>query len=258
VILVMPAYNASATLSRTYEELPREFVDEVLLVDDGSTDNTSEISVRHGIKTLRHDRNRGYGANQKTCYRAALDMGGDVIVMLHPDYQYSPRVIPAMVSLLAYGPYDVVLGSRILSGGALKGGMPLYKYIFNRLLTLVQNIAWGAKLSEYHTGLRGFKRIVLDTINFEANSDDFVFDNEILAQVLWQRYSIGEVSCPTMYFPGASSISLRRGLSYGAGVLRTTADLILARAGIRIADYLRPKHVEPKNQTTQPLLNVDS
>jgi len=239
IIIVMPAYNASKTLEATYEEIPKEFFDEVLLVDDGSTDNTFDIARSLGIRALSHERNKGYGANQKTCYKTALDMGGDIIVMLHPDYQYSPKLIPATVTLLAYGPYDVVLGSRILTGGALRGGMPLYKYVFNRALTAAQNLAWGTKLSEFHTGFRAFKREVLKSINFEANSDDYVFDNQIIAQVLWRGYQIGEISCPTLYFPHASSISLRRGLTYGFGVLNTTIQLMTARAGICTPDYLK-------------------
>lgn len=232
IVLVMPAYNASQTLGMTYEKLPKEFVDEVLLVDDGSTDNTVELARKLGIQTIRHDKNKGYGANQKTCYAAALQMDGDIIVMLHPDYQYSPKIIPAVVTLLAYGPYDLVLGSRVLGGGALKGGMPLYKYVFNRLLTYFQNLMWRSKLSEFHTGLRAFKRHVLENINFQANSDDFVFDNQILAEVICRGYSIGEISCPTSYFPHASSISLRRGIVYGFGVLRTTLELVAVRWGI--------------------------
>jgi glycosyltransferase involved in cell wall biosynthesis len=239
IVIVMPAYNASKTLGMTYDELPKEFIDEVLLVDDGSIDNTFEIARHLGITTLRHDKNRGYGANQKTCYKTALSIGADIIVMLHPDYQYSPRLIPAIVALLAYGPYDVVLGSRVLGGGALRGGMPLYKYVFNRLLTLLQNLAWRTKLSEFHTGLRGFRRNVLESINFEDNSDDFVFDNQVLAQVLRYGYSIGEVSCPVLYLPQSSSITLTRGLTYGLGVLRTTFELMCARAGIYTPDYLR-------------------
>jgi len=239
VIIVLPAYNAANTLGATYDEIPKEFIDEALLVDDASEDNTYEISRNLGIRTLRHDRNRGYGANQKTCYKTALQMGGDIIVMLHPDYQYSPRLIPAIVTLLAYGPYDVVLGSRILAGGALKGGMPLYKFVFNRVLTAVQNLAWHSKISEFHTGLRGFKRHVLEAINFEANSDDFVFDNQIIAQIMWHGHRIGEVSCPTLYFPHASSIDLKTGLSYGLGVLRTTVELMAARAGLWTANYLK-------------------
>jgi glycosyltransferase involved in cell wall biosynthesis len=240
IVLVMPAYNASKTLGITYEELPKEYVDEVLLVDDGSTDNTVELARKLGIHTIRHDKNKGYGANQKTCYTAALQMGGDIIVMLHPDYQYSPKIIPAVVTLLAYGPYDLVLGSRVLEGGALKGGMPLYKYVFNRLLTFVQNLAWHSKLSEFHTGLRSFKRHVLENINFQANSDDFVFDNQILAEALWRGYSIGEISCPTLYFPHASSISLKRGIVYGFGVLKTTLELVAARWGIYRSERFEP------------------
>jgi len=249
VIVVMPAYNAERTLSLTYEEIPREFVDEVLLVDDGSTDTTFEISKTLAMKTFRHDRNRGYGANQKTCYKTALKMGGDIIVMLHPDYQYSPKLIPAVATLLAYGPYDVVLGSRILTGGALKGGMPTYKYIFNRVLTAAQNLAWGTKISEFHTGFRAFKAQVLNTINFEANSDDFVFDNQIIAQILWKGYSIGEISCPTSYAPHSSSIGLKRGLKYGFGVLRTTIELVAARAGFYKPTYLEKAPDEVDDRT---------
>jgi glycosyltransferase involved in cell wall biosynthesis len=245
VVVVMPAYNASGTLAMTYNEIPRDYIDEALLVDDGSTDGTYDFALRLGIKTVRHDANKGYGANQKTCYKAALDMGADIVVMLHPDYQYSPRVIPAIVMLLAYGPYDVVLGSRILEGEALRGGMPFYKYVFNRLLTALQNLAWGAKVSEFHTGLRAFKRGVLETVSFEANSNDFVFDNQIIAQVLWYGYRIGEVSCPTLYFPGASSINLRRGLRYGFGVLRTTLELMAARAGVFTPGFLKRKETVP-------------
>lgn len=246
VVVVMPAYNASKTLGMTYGELPKEFFDEALLVDDGSTDNTFETARSLGIRTLRHDKNRGYGANQKTCYKTALAMGGDIIVMLHPDYQYSPKIIPAIVSLLAYGPYDVVLGSRILDGGALAGGMPLYKYVFNRILTGLQNLAWRTKISEFHTGLRGYKHTVLETINFEANSDGFVFDNQILAQALWQGYSIGEVSCPTLYSPQSSSIGLRRAIVYGFGVLKTTLELAAARVGVYTPDYLKPAESKGK------------
>jgi glycosyltransferase involved in cell wall biosynthesis len=250
VIVVMPAYNASKTLATTYDELPKELIDQVLLVDDGSTDDTFETARGLGIVTLRHDKNRGYGANQKTCYKTALDMGGDIIVMLHPDYQYSPKVIPAIVSLLAYGPYDIVLGSRILVGGALAGGMPIYKYIFNRILTAVQNLAWRTKLSEFHTGLRGFKRTVLETIHFESNSDDFVFDNQILAQILWHGFTIGEISCPVLYFPHASSIGLKRAFTYGLGVLKTTLELMAARTGFYAPDYLKSANVKPKAMGT--------
>ena len=247
----MPAYNASETLAQTYREIPREFVDEVLLVDDGSVDGTVDLARKLGIATLQHVTNKGYGANQKTCYKNAIEMGGDIIIMLHPDYQYPPSIIPAIASLLAYGPYDVVLGSRILTGGALKGGMPLYKYAFNRVLTAIQNLAWRTKISEFHTGLRGFRKHVLERINYEANSDDFVFDNQIIAQVLLRGYSIGEVSCPTSYHPTASSISVRRSLVYGFGVLRTTAELSLARARIDTPDYLkfREETQTVKNQT---------
>jgi glycosyltransferase involved in cell wall biosynthesis len=241
IVVVMPAYNASKTLRATYEGIPKEFIDEILLVDDGSADDTVQLAETLGIRTIMHAQNKGYGANQKTCYKHALDMGADIIIMLHPDYQYSPTILPAMTTLLAYGPYDVVFGSRILTGGALRGGMPIYKYAFNRILTAIQNLAWGAKLSEYHTGFRGFKRHVLETINCELDSDDFVFDNQIVAQILMQGYQIGEISCPTIYFPEASSISLSRGFKYGLGVLRTTVDLVFARMGVHVASYLKPK-----------------
>ncbi|MGP8069924.1 MAG: glycosyltransferase family 2 protein [Candidatus Bathyarchaeia archaeon] len=241
IIVVMPAYNASKTLGSAYADIPKEFVDEILLVDDASTDNTSDLAQSLGIPTVRHDSNKGYGANQKTCYRTALGMGADIVVMLHPDYQYSPRLIPAAVTMLAYGPYDVVLGSRILTGGALRGGMPLYKYVFNRILTAVQNLAWGTKISEFHTGFRAFKSHVLEATNFEANSDDFVFDNQIIAQILWQGYSIGEISCPTSYAPHSSSIGLGRGVKYGFGVLKTTIELVAARKGIYRPSYLQER-----------------
>jgi glycosyltransferase involved in cell wall biosynthesis len=253
IVVVMPAYNASKTLRATYGAIPKEFIDEVLLVDDGSVDDTVQLAESLGIKTIRHTFNKGYGANQKTCYKHSLEIGADIIIMLHPDYQYPPTILPAMVCLLAYGPYDVAFGSRILTGGALRGGMPLYKYVFNRLFTAIQNLAWGAKLSEYHTGFRAFKRHVLETINYELNSDDFVFDNQIVAQILMQGYQIGEVSCPTIYFPEASSISLKRSILYGIGVLRTTVDLVLARSGVCVPAYLKLKgslSIIPKNDAS--------
>lgn len=237
VIVVMPAYNAANTLERTYDEIPKGFIDDVLLVDDSSVDSTVKIARSIGVKIRTHESNRGYGANQKTCYKAALDMSGDIIVMLHPDYQYSPKLVPAIVTLLAYGPYDVVLGSRIL--GEPHGTMPRFRYMGNRLLTAFQNLFWRTKISEFHTGLRGFKRQVLENVNFLANSDDFVFDNQILAQIIKRKYSIGEISCPTVYFPEASSISFKRSLKYGLGVIKTTFDLILARSGVWTPEYLR-------------------
>jgi len=237
VIVVMPAYNAANTLERTYDEIPKGFVDDILLVDDSSIDGTANLARSIGVKIRVHASNMGYGANQKTCYCAALDMSGDIIVMLHPDYQYSPKLIPAIVTLLAYGPYDVVLGSRIL--GHPRGTMPRFRFVGNRLLTAFQNLLWRTKISEFHTGLRGFNRRVLEEVNFLANSNDFVFDNQILAQIIMRKYAIGEISCPALYFPAASSISFKRSLKYAAGVIKTTFDLILARNGVWTPDYLR-------------------
>jgi len=239
IIVVMPAYNAERTLRRTYDEIPKEFIDDVLLVDDSSADGTLKVAEDMGVKIIVHEKNRGYGANQKTCYAEALKMGADIIIMLHPDYQYNPRLIPAMVTLLAYGPYDVVLASRIL--GQPRGTMPRYRYLGNRLLTAFENLLWKTKLSEFHTGLRGFKRHVLEGVNFLANSDDFVFDNQILAQIVLQKYSIGEISCPALYFPQASSINFGRSLQYGLGVTKTAFDLVLARKGIWTPKYLRSR-----------------
>lgn len=222
VVVVLPAYHAEATLARTFSAVPQDIVDDIILVDDASTDGTLAVASELGIRTFKHDRNRGYGANQKTCYREALAAGADIIVMLHPDYQYDPRLIPAMAAMVASGLYDIVLASRILGGGALRGGMPLYKYVANRFLTLVQNWILGAKLSEYHTGYRAFSRRVLQGLPIETNSDDFVFDNEILIQAVAAGFRIGEISCPTKYFPEASSISFGRSLVYGVGVLRAS------------------------------------
>jgi glycosyltransferase involved in cell wall biosynthesis len=231
VIVVMPAYNAAQTLRRTYEEvMGQNVVDLVIVVDDGSKDETAAIA-----KTLPdtmvhiHPRNQGYGANQKTCYRLALKQGGDIIIMVHPDYQYTPKLIPAMVSMIGNGPYSCVLGSRILGGYAVKGGMPIWKYVANRFLTLVGNILMGAKLSEYHTGYRAFSRALLEEVPFELNSDDFVFDNQILAQILWLDYTIAEVSCPTRYFAEASSINLPHSIKYGLGCLKTAMSFRLAK-----------------------------
>ncbi len=227
LVVVMPAYNASKTLLRTYEELPHEYVDEVILVDDASRDDTAEIARRLGIRTIVHTENLGYGGNQKTCYREALRAGADIVVMIHPDNQYSPRLATAMASMIVSGHYDVVLGSRILGGKALEGGMPLYKYVANRFLTLFENLVLGAKLSEYHTGYRAYRRRVLETLPLENNSDDFVFDNEMLAQATWFGFRIGEISCPTRYFDDASSISFRRSVRYGIGVLKTSLKYFL-------------------------------
>ena len=221
VVVVLPAYNAERTLQRTVDEIPREVVDEILLVDDASHDRTVEVARLIGIPTIVHPRNRGYGANQKTCYQAALQRGADIVVMLHPDYQYPPRLIPAMVALLKSGHFDLVLGSRVLVRGALKGGMPLYKYVSNRCLTLAENLLLGRKLSEYHTGYRAFTRKVLETLPLLENSDGFVFDNQILCQAIHFGFSIGEISTPCRYFPEASSIGPWSSARYGLGVLST-------------------------------------
>jgi glycosyltransferase involved in cell wall biosynthesis len=232
IVVVMPAYNAEKTLEAVLREIPFEFVDEVILVDDASQDRTAELSRELGIRTTVHLQNLGYGANQKTCYRAALAAGADVIIMLHPDYQYTPKLLVAMASLVAVGLYDIVLGSRILCGGALRGDMPRYKYIANRFLTFIQNLLMRTKLSEFHTGYRAFSEEVLLRLPLEENSDDFVFDNQILAQAVFFGYSIGEVSCPAKYFAEASSINLRRSLVYGAGVLVTSIQFVLQRMGL--------------------------
>jgi len=229
IFVVMPAYNASRTLRQTFRELPHAIVDGVLLVDDHSSDDTVKLAREMGLTTFVHESNLGYGRNQKTCYREALRRGADIIVMLHPDYQYSPKLVAPMASLIAFGEYDVVLASRILGRGALSGGMPLYKYVSNRFLTLVQNILLNFKLSEYHSGFRGFAAEVLRNLPLEENSDDFVFDNEILAQVIYMHYRIGEISCPARYFPEASSINFARSVKYGLGVLATSLKFRLQR-----------------------------
>jgi len=212
-----------------------------VLVDDASRDDTAEVAQRLGIRTIIHEENKGYGGNQKTCYRTALGLGADIVVMLHPDYQYTPRLITAMASMIAYGEFDAVLASRILGVGALKGGMPRYKYIANRFLTLVENILLGHKLSEYHTGYRAFSREILERLPLDRNSDDFVFDNQMLAQIVWFGYRIGEISCPTKYFKEASSINFRRSVIYGLGVLRTALTYRLNRLGILKSRFLREK-----------------
>jgi glycosyltransferase involved in cell wall biosynthesis len=221
IIVVLPAYNAERTLKKTYNEIPFDIVDGVILVDDASRDHTISVAKELNITTILHVKNSGYGANQKTCYKAALEAGADFVVMLHPDYQYSPKLIGAMAHLLASNEYDVVLASRILGGTALRGGMPLYKYISNRFLTLVQNILMGAKLSEYHTGYRAYTRQVLEGIPWNLNSNDFVFDNQFLAQVVYADFRIGEITCPTKYFAEASSINFKRSMKYGLGCLIT-------------------------------------
>jgi glycosyltransferase involved in cell wall biosynthesis len=222
IVVVMPAYNAAKTLERTHGDLPLEFVDEVILVDDGSEDSTTELALKLGLVTFVHRRNMGYGRNQKTCYREALGRGADIVIMVHPDYQYSPRLIVSMAGMIAYSEFDVALGSRILGVSALQGGMPRYKYIANRFLTLFQNLLQSYKLSEYHTGYRAFSRKVLESLPLEENSDDFVFDNQMLAQIIYFGFRIGEISCPTRYFTEASSINFRRSLKYGFGVLATS------------------------------------
>ncbi len=220
IVLVMPSYNAEKTLAVTYNEVDKSVVDEIILVDDASSDATVELAKKLNIRTIVHKKNKGYGANQKTCYKAALEAGADIIIMLHPDYQYDPRLVPAMAHLVATDLYDIVLGSRILSRGAIEGGMPRYKYIANRFLTLIENILIGQKLSEYHTGYRAFSRKALESISFEKNSDNFIFDNEILVQAHNRRFRIGEISCPARYFAEASSIGFTKSCVYGFGVLR--------------------------------------
>ena len=234
VIVVMPAYNAAQTLQKTYDEVMAQgIVDMIILVDDASQDNTAEIAkTLPNVEVCVHDRNRGYGANQKTCYRLALERGGDIIIMVHPDYQYTPMLIPALAALIGNGLYSCVLGSRILGGYALKGGMPPWKYVANRFITLVENILMGAKLSEYHTGYRAFSRQLLQELPIDANSDDFVFDNQMLAQIIWFGHTIAEVSCPTKYFAEASSINFMRSMKYGLECLLTALTFRLAKIGI--------------------------
>ncbi len=233
VVVVMPAYNAARTLRQTHAEVrEQELVDKIILVDDGSRDDTVAIARSlEGVQVHVHDINRGYGGNQKTCYRLALEAGADIVIMIHPDYQYTPKLIPAMVSIIGNGLHPCVLGSRILGGYALKGGMPFWKYVANRGLTLAENVLLGAKLSEYHTGYRGFSREILEKLNLADNSDDFVFDNQMLAQILWHGFTIAEVSCPTKYFPEASSINFRRSTKYGFGCLGTGLRFRLAKWG---------------------------
>jgi glycosyltransferase involved in cell wall biosynthesis len=232
IVVVLPAYNAERTVEKTYREIPFDVVDEVVLVDDESHDKTVAEAERLGIKHLiRHEKNTGYGGNQKTCYRKALSLGADIVIMLHPDYQYTPKLIPSMAYLIAQEVYPVVLGSRILGKGARKGGMPFYKYLSNRLLTFFQNILVGQKLSEYHTGYRAYSRAVLEAIPYELCSDDFIFDNQVLSQIIYAGYEIAEITCPTRYFEEASSINFRRSLVYGMGVIKTSVGHFLQRLG---------------------------
>lgn len=239
VIVVLPAYRAARTLKQTYDEIPFDLVDEVVLVDDKSPDDTVEVARKLGIRHIVvHDVNRGYGGNQKSCYDKARELGGDIVVMLHPDYQYTPKLLTSMVALIGNGVYPVVFGSRILGGGALKGGMPLYKYVANRLLTMGQNLLMGEKLSEYHTGYRAFHRRVLEACPYHACSDDFVFDNQMIAQVFWHGFTIAEITCPTKYFDEASSINFSRSMTYGMGVVHTSWRYFLARTGLLRWDLL--------------------
>ena len=232
VVVVLPAFNAERTLRKTYEELPSEVVDETILIDDASTDETVRIANDIKIKTIIHESKQRYGANQKSCYNAALESGGDIIVMLHPDYQYPPKLVVPMAYMLGSGEYDMVIGSRILGGKSLKGGMPVYKYVSNRVLTFIQNLATGAKLSEYHTGYRAYTREVLETIPFLENSDDFIFDNEMLSQILYKGFNVGEISCPTRYFAEASSINFARSVKYGLGCVWVSIQYRLSKWGL--------------------------
>lgn len=243
IVVVLPAYNAAKTLETTYKEIPIDIIDEVVLVDDASSDDTTELGKKLGIRhIIRHENNRGYGGNQKTCYLKALELEADIIIMLHPDYQYTPLLLPVMSHMIASGLYDMVLGSRILGKGALKGGMPLYKYIANRFLTFAQNVLINEKLSEYHTGYRAYARTILETIDFQNNSEDFVFDNEFISQTVYAGFRIGEVSCPTKYFDEASSINFKRSMKYGLGVLRVSLQHFWARTGIYKAALYKTKH----------------
>ena len=247
VVVVYPAYNAEKTLERTHREIDPKVVDETILVDDASRDGTAELARRLGIQTIVHRKNRGYGGNQKTCYAAALEAGADIVVMVHPDYQYSPRLIEAMGAMIASGHYDMVLGSRILGRTALGGGMPLHKYISNRFLTLAQNLLMAQKLSEYHTGYRAFSADVLRALPLDDYDDDFIFDNQMLAQSLYFRWRVGEISCPTRYFAEASSINFQRSCVYGLGVLRVSLDCCLARLGF-VSSRLFPVRIPRKRR----------
>ncbi|KPK80601.1 MAG: glycosyl transferase family 2 [Bacteroides sp. SM23_62_1] len=242
IAVVLPAYNAEKTLEATFREIPGDIVDHVILVDDRSSDRTLEVARNLGIEyIIEHDQNKGYGGNQKTCYNIALEIGADIIVMLHPDYQYTPRLIHAMCYLIADGVYKVVLGSRILGKGALKGGMPVYKYVSNRILTFIQNLMMNQKLSEYHTGYRAFDAEVLRVINYHSNSDDFLFDNQMIAQIFWAGYEVAEITCPTKYFEGASSINFIRSVRYGIGVVWISLLYFLAKLGIYKSKIFRKK-----------------
>jgi glycosyltransferase involved in cell wall biosynthesis len=241
VVVVLPAYNAESTLKATYDEIDHQVVDQVILVDDCSTDNTVGVAKELGLMVLEHDNNRGYGGNQKTCYKTAIDQGADIVIMLHPDYQYTPLLVTAMASMIAYEVYDFVLASRIIGPGAVKqGGMPVWKYFANRLLTAFENLMIGYKLSEYHSGYRAFSGKLLKSLKLDLLSDDFVFDNQMIAQIVNAKYSIGEISCPTRYDEDSSSINFRRSVKYGFGVLKTSIQLRLHKSNIRTFDYLEP------------------
>lgn len=252
VCVVMPAYNAEFTLRRTYEEIPRDLVDDVILVDDASQDRTVEVAKELGLHHVVHSKNSGYGANQKTCYREALRRGADIVIMMHPDYQYTPKLIAAMAGMIAGGIYDVVLASRILGGGALKGGMPRYKYIFNRFLTAFQNLWMGQKLSEYHSGYRAFSREALEKLPLAANSDDFIFDNQMLAQAAFAGFRIGEISCPTHYSEDSSSINFSRSVTYGLGVLRVSLQYAFAKLGWSKPEIFRSNPVTITEAANSP------
>jgi glycosyltransferase involved in cell wall biosynthesis len=243
IVAVLPAYNAALTLKKTYDEIPFDIVDDVVLVDDYSKDNTSEVAVSIGIKhVIRHEKNKGYGGNQKTCYDTALQLNADIIIMLHPDYQYTPKLIHSLSYLIANGLYPVAFGSRILGKGALKGGMPFYKYVFNRILTFTQNLLINQKLSEYHTGYRAFSSEVVSKINYQANSDDFVFDNQMISQIFYAGFEIGEVTCPTKYFKEASSINFRRSVKYGLGVLGVSFNHFFNKLGLLKSEIYKTKN----------------
>jgi len=247
IVVVLPAYNAEMTLEKTYAEIPFDIVDEVILTDDHSTDKTVDVGKKLGIKhIIEHNQNKGYGGNQKSCYNKALEIGGDIVIMLHPDYQYTPKLIHSMAYLMANNVYPVVIGSRILGKGALKGGMPLYKYISNRFLTLFQNIFMNQKLSEYHTGYRAFSKEVLETINYNINSDDFIFDNQMLAQIFDAGFEIAEITCPTKYFEEASSINLKRSLKYGFGVMGVSLSYFLKKIGLAKPKFLSKNNKQEK------------
>jgi glycosyltransferase involved in cell wall biosynthesis len=248
IVVIMPAYNAEKTLEKTYNEIYQSFVDEIILVDDFSYDKTKEIAKKLDITTIVHEKNIGYGGNQKSCYRAALNAGADIVIMLHPDYQYTPKLVPAIAAMMAFDEYDAVIASRMLGNSALKGGMPLYKYISNRFLTGFQNLIIGEKLSEYHTGFRGFTRQILEELPLESCSDDFIFDNQMLALILYNGFKIGEISCPTKYFKEASSINFARSCKYGLGVLGVSIKYRLAKMGLPIKLFNKSGEVLDKNK----------